>query len=247
MFGGALTIPVPDVDRTDYLLVLGANPFASNGSLLDGARPSRPRSARSERVAVVSSSSIRAGRRPPRKPTNTSRSGPGPTRCSSSRCAHVLFAEDLVDARRARRPRRTGSTTSARSRKRSRPSGSPHTPESKRRRSRRIARELAGAPAAAVLRAHRHVHAGVRHARVVARRRPQRAHGQPRPAGRRDVRQARRGRRQHGRQAGHGTRRALRAPAARGCAGCPSSSASSPSSASPRRSRRPATVRSERC
>src|SRR6185369_17084228 len=32
--GGALTIPVPDVDRTDYLLMLGANPYASNGSLM---------------------------------------------------------------------------------------------------------------------------------------------------------------------------------------------------------------------
>ena len=34
MFGGGLTIAVPDVDRTDYLLVLGANPLASNGSLM---------------------------------------------------------------------------------------------------------------------------------------------------------------------------------------------------------------------
>ena len=33
MFGGALIVPVPDVDRTDYLLILGANPYASNGSL----------------------------------------------------------------------------------------------------------------------------------------------------------------------------------------------------------------------
>jgi anaerobic selenocysteine-containing dehydrogenase len=33
MFGGALTVPVPDVDRTDFLLILGANPYASNGSL----------------------------------------------------------------------------------------------------------------------------------------------------------------------------------------------------------------------
>jgi anaerobic selenocysteine-containing dehydrogenase len=32
MFGG-FTVPVPDVDRTDFLLCLGANPFASNGSL----------------------------------------------------------------------------------------------------------------------------------------------------------------------------------------------------------------------
>jgi anaerobic selenocysteine-containing dehydrogenase len=33
MFGGGLTVPVPDVDRTDFLLMLGANPYASNGSL----------------------------------------------------------------------------------------------------------------------------------------------------------------------------------------------------------------------
>jgi anaerobic selenocysteine-containing dehydrogenase len=33
MFGGSLTVPVPDVDRTDFLLMLGANPYASNGSL----------------------------------------------------------------------------------------------------------------------------------------------------------------------------------------------------------------------
>jgi anaerobic selenocysteine-containing dehydrogenase len=33
MFGGAFTVPVPDVDRTDFLLMLGANPYASNGSL----------------------------------------------------------------------------------------------------------------------------------------------------------------------------------------------------------------------
>ena len=33
MFGGGLNVPVPDVDRTDHLLMLGANPFASNGSL----------------------------------------------------------------------------------------------------------------------------------------------------------------------------------------------------------------------
>ena len=33
LFGGGLTVPVPDVDRTDYLLMLGANPYASNGSL----------------------------------------------------------------------------------------------------------------------------------------------------------------------------------------------------------------------
>jgi anaerobic selenocysteine-containing dehydrogenase len=34
MFGSGMTVAVPDVDRTDHLLVLGANPLASNGSLL---------------------------------------------------------------------------------------------------------------------------------------------------------------------------------------------------------------------
>jgi anaerobic selenocysteine-containing dehydrogenase len=33
LFGHPLAIPVPDVDRTDFLLILGANPYASNGSL----------------------------------------------------------------------------------------------------------------------------------------------------------------------------------------------------------------------
>lgn len=33
MFGAWLSIPVPDIERCDFLLVLGANPMASNGSL----------------------------------------------------------------------------------------------------------------------------------------------------------------------------------------------------------------------
>ncbi len=33
MYGSADAIPVPDLDRTDYLLMLGANPVESNGSL----------------------------------------------------------------------------------------------------------------------------------------------------------------------------------------------------------------------
>jgi anaerobic selenocysteine-containing dehydrogenase len=34
MFGTMLSIPIPDVDRTDHMLILGANPLASNGSLM---------------------------------------------------------------------------------------------------------------------------------------------------------------------------------------------------------------------
>jgi len=33
LYGNPLSIPVPDLDRTDYLLMLGANPLVSNGSL----------------------------------------------------------------------------------------------------------------------------------------------------------------------------------------------------------------------
>lgn len=34
MFGHFFLIPIPDVDRTDFFLILGANPLASNGSLM---------------------------------------------------------------------------------------------------------------------------------------------------------------------------------------------------------------------
>jgi anaerobic selenocysteine-containing dehydrogenase len=44
LFGHQLMIPVPDLDRTSYLLVLGANPMASNGSLMTA--PDFPKRAR---------------------------------------------------------------------------------------------------------------------------------------------------------------------------------------------------------
>ena len=34
VYGDALSIPVPDIDRTAYLLILGGNPAASNGSMM---------------------------------------------------------------------------------------------------------------------------------------------------------------------------------------------------------------------
>ncbi|MFO0555871.1 MAG: molybdopterin-dependent oxidoreductase [Polyangiaceae bacterium] len=34
MFGHQFLLPIPDVDRTDFMLILGANPVASNGSLM---------------------------------------------------------------------------------------------------------------------------------------------------------------------------------------------------------------------
>ena len=40
MFGNLGMFPIPDLDRTDHMLVLGANPSVSNGSLMTapGAR-----------------------------------------------------------------------------------------------------------------------------------------------------------------------------------------------------------------
>ncbi|HEV7767499.1 MAG TPA: molybdopterin-dependent oxidoreductase, partial [Thermoanaerobaculia bacterium] len=34
MYGHQFLIPIPDIDRTDYFLILGGNPVASNGSLM---------------------------------------------------------------------------------------------------------------------------------------------------------------------------------------------------------------------
>ncbi|MFZ2501971.1 MAG: molybdopterin-dependent oxidoreductase, partial [Nocardioides sp.] len=47
MFGHQLMLPIPDLDRTDHFLVIGANPMASNGSLMTAPDfPSRMRELR---------------------------------------------------------------------------------------------------------------------------------------------------------------------------------------------------------
>ena len=47
MYGTALTVALADLDRTDYLLILGANPLVSNGSMLTAANfPGRLRALR---------------------------------------------------------------------------------------------------------------------------------------------------------------------------------------------------------
>src|SRR5262249_32466244 len=56
MFGPQLLLPVPDVDRTSFLLVLGANPLVSNGSLMTAAgieRRLRALRGRGGRLVVV--------------------------------------------------------------------------------------------------------------------------------------------------------------------------------------------------
>ena len=96
MFGHPDIIPVPDIDRTDYLLILGANPKASNGSL--ATAPDWPGrldaiQTRGGRVVVVD----------PRR-TRTARAAdehlfiqPGTDAYLLAALVHVLFDEGLVD------------------------------------------------------------------------------------------------------------------------------------------------------
>lgn len=96
MFGGYLTIPVPDIDRTDLLLVIGANPFDSNGSLWtvpDFPGRLRALQARGGRCIVVD----------PRR-TRTAAAAdehlfirPGTDASFLAAVVHTLFAESLVD------------------------------------------------------------------------------------------------------------------------------------------------------
>ena len=56
MFGTAVSVPIPDIDRTHYLLILGANPLESNGSLMTApgvGRRLRAVRARGGKVVVV--------------------------------------------------------------------------------------------------------------------------------------------------------------------------------------------------
>jgi anaerobic selenocysteine-containing dehydrogenase len=96
MFGGALSIPVPDVDRTDYLLMLGANPFASNGSLMTAPDiPGRLRAlrARGGRLVVID----------PRRSKTAEEADehcfirPATDAHFLAALANVLFADGLVD------------------------------------------------------------------------------------------------------------------------------------------------------
>jgi anaerobic selenocysteine-containing dehydrogenase len=95
LFGGPLLIPVPDLDRTDYLLMLGANPWESNGSLCTAPDfPGRVKAiqARGGKVVVVD----------PRR-SRTAEEGdehvairPGTDAHLLLAMANVLFADDLV-------------------------------------------------------------------------------------------------------------------------------------------------------
>ena len=96
LFGSPGAIPVPDIDRTDFLLMLGANPLESNGSLCTAPNfPARLKAIRERggRIVVVD----------PRR-TRTARAAdehlfvrPGTDAMLLMAMIHVLFEEELVD------------------------------------------------------------------------------------------------------------------------------------------------------
>ncbi len=149
MFGAALSIPIPDVDHTDYLLILGANPFASNGSLMTAPDiPGRLRAIRNRggKIVVVD---------PRRSKTATEADEwlaivPGTDTLFLLAIANVLFAEGLADPGDHLRDHVSGLDTVE-------SLVAPYSPDAVARACGidastiyRIARELAAAPSAAV-------------------------------------------------------------------------------------------------
>jgi anaerobic selenocysteine-containing dehydrogenase len=96
LFGDANAIPVPDLDRTDHLLLIGANPLESNGSLCTAPDfPGRLKAlkARGGTLTVVDPRRTRTARLADRHIAPR----PGTDALLLAAMAHVLFDEDLAD------------------------------------------------------------------------------------------------------------------------------------------------------
>jgi anaerobic selenocysteine-containing dehydrogenase len=97
MFGTFLSVPIPDLDRTEHLLMLGANPLASNGSLMtapDVRGRMRAIRDRGGKVVVVD----------PRRTRTAEHADehhfirPGTDALLLAAMANVIFSEGLADA-----------------------------------------------------------------------------------------------------------------------------------------------------
>ncbi|MGV9565426.1 molybdopterin oxidoreductase family protein [Streptomyces sp. NPDC003480] len=96
LYGDAGAIPVPDLDRTDHLLLIGANPLESNGSLCTAPDfPGRLRAlkARGGTLTVIDPRRTRTARLADRHVAVR----PGTDALLLAAMTHVLFEEDLVD------------------------------------------------------------------------------------------------------------------------------------------------------
>ena len=96
MFGNQLLMPVPDIDRTDLFICLGANPLVSNGSIMtapDMRERLKAIRARGGRVVVVDP---RRTETADRRRSSTCSSARAPTRCCCSRCSTCCSPRGLV-------------------------------------------------------------------------------------------------------------------------------------------------------
>ncbi|MFF0673778.1 molybdopterin-dependent oxidoreductase [Streptomyces tendae] len=96
LFGDANAIPVPDLDHTDHLLLIGANPLESNGSLCTAPDfPGRLKAlrARGGTLTVVDPRRTRTAKLADRHVAIR----PGTDALLLAAMTHVLYEEDLVD------------------------------------------------------------------------------------------------------------------------------------------------------
>lgn len=96
MFGSPVAFTVPDLDRTDYLVIIGANPLVSNGSLATAADfPGKLRRLRKRggRLIVIDPAHTRTAELADRHLAPR----PGTDAALLFAIVHVLFDEDLVD------------------------------------------------------------------------------------------------------------------------------------------------------
>ncbi|MEC9325947.1 MAG: molybdopterin-dependent oxidoreductase [Actinomycetota bacterium] len=96
MFGSPVAFTVPDLDRTDYLVIIGANPLVSNGSLATAADfggKLRALKRRGGRLVVIDPAHTRTAALADRHLAPR----PGTDAALLFALVHVLFDEDLVD------------------------------------------------------------------------------------------------------------------------------------------------------
>jgi anaerobic selenocysteine-containing dehydrogenase len=97
MFGSPVAFTVPDLDRTDYLVIIGANPLVSNGSLATAADfPGKLRALRKRggRLTVIDPARTRTAETADRHIAPR----PGTDGALLFAVVHVLFEEGLVAA-----------------------------------------------------------------------------------------------------------------------------------------------------
>jgi anaerobic selenocysteine-containing dehydrogenase len=96
MFGSPVAFTVPDLDRTDYLVIIGANPLVSNGSLATAADfPGKLRALRKRggKLVVIDPARTRTAELADRHIAPR----PGTDAALLFAVVHVLFDEDLVE------------------------------------------------------------------------------------------------------------------------------------------------------